>query len=55
MLLHNDDVNVKEYVVKVLLKIVPSLTVDDAMNIMNEAHVNGLAAVIICAQNEAED
>lgn len=55
VLLHNDEVNRREYVVKVLLKIVPTLTMDDAVNIMNEAHFNGMAAVIICAQEEAEE
>ena len=55
VMLHNDEVNRREYVVKVLLKIVPTLTMDDAVNIMNEAHFNGLAAVIVCGQEEAED
>jgi len=55
VMLHNDEVNRREYVVKVLLKIVPTLTMDDAVNIMNEAHFNGMAAVIVCAQEEAED
>mmetsp|Transcript_8586 Transcript_8586/g.30964 ORF Transcript_8586/g.30964 Transcript_8586/m.30964 type:complete len:204 (-) Transcript_8586:708-1319(-) len=55
VLLHNDEVNRREYVVKVLLKIVPTLTMDDAVNIMNEAHFNGMAAVIVCAQEEAEE
>jgi len=55
VLLHNDDVNRRDYVVKVLLKIVPTLTMDDAVNIMNEAHINGMAAVIICGQEEAEE
>ena len=38
-----------------MLKIVPTLTMDDAVNIMNEAHFNGMAAVIVCAQEEAEE
>ena len=39
MLLHNDNSNKREYVVKVLLKVVDGLTVDDAVNVMNEAHL----------------
>jgi ATP-dependent Clp protease adaptor protein ClpS len=40
VLLHNDNSNKREYVVKVLLKVVDGLTVDDAVNVMNEAHIN---------------
>jgi len=54
VLLHNDNTNRREYVVKVLLKIVDGLTVDDAVNIMQEAHLQGLALVIACAQSDAE-
>merc|ERR1711963_605152 len=54
VLLHNDNNNRREYVVKVLLKVVDGMTVDDAVNVMNEAHINGLALVISCAQNDAE-
>jgi hypothetical protein len=34
VLLHNDNYNRREYVVKVLLKIVEGMTVDDAVNVM---------------------
>lgn len=54
VLLHNDDVNSMEYVVEVLLKTVNSLTQPQAVNIMMEAHTNGLALVITCAQEPAE-
>lgn len=54
VLLHNDNFNKREYVVRVLLKIVDGLTVDDAVNVMQEAHVNGLALVIACSQENAE-
>ncbi|PSC67178.1 ATP-dependent Clp protease adaptor containing [Micractinium conductrix] len=54
VLLHNDNVNRREYVVKVLMKVVDGTTVDDAVNIMNEAHLNGLALVAQCAQDQAE-
>lgn len=55
VLLHNDNFNRREYVVQVLMKVIPGMTVDNAVNIMNEAHVNGMAVVIVCPQNEAED
>lgn len=35
VMLHNDDVNKREYVVSVLMKVVEGLTVDDAVNVMN--------------------
>ncbi|KAK9862587.1 hypothetical protein WJX84_004111 [Apatococcus fuscideae] len=54
VMLHNDNNNRREYVVKVLMKIVDGLTVDDAVHVMNEAHVNGLACVVACAQEDAE-
>jgi ATP-dependent Clp protease adaptor protein ClpS len=55
VMLHNDNYNKREYVVQVLMKVIPGMTVDNAVNIMQEAHYNGLAVVIICAQNDAED
>ncbi len=54
VLLHNDDFNSMEYVVQTLMKTVPSLTQPQAVNIMMEAHTNGLALVITCAQEHAE-
>ena len=54
VLLHNDDFNSMEYVVQVLMKTVPSLTQPQAVSIMMEAHTNGIALVIICAQEHAE-
>ncbi|CAL1392801.1 unnamed protein product [Linum trigynum] len=55
VMLHNDNFNKREYVVQVLMKVIPGMTVDNAVNIMQEAHINGLAVVIICAQADAED
>ncbi|KAL5726286.1 ATP-dependent Clp protease adapter protein CLPS1 [Ranunculus cassubicifolius] len=55
VMLHNDNYNKREYVVQVLMKVIPGMTVDNAVNIMQEAHINGLAVVIICAQADAED
>lgn len=54
VLLHNDDFNSMEYVVQTLIHTVPSLTQPQAVNIMMEAHTNGLALVITCAQEHAE-
>lgn len=54
VMLHNDSVNRREYVVQVLLKVVDGYTVDDAVNVMQKAHIDGLACVISCSQEEAE-
>jgi ATP-dependent Clp protease adaptor protein ClpS len=54
VLLHNDDVNPMEYVVQVLVQTVTSLTIPQAVSIMMEAHTNGIALVITCAQEHAE-
>jgi ATP-dependent Clp protease adaptor protein ClpS len=54
VLLHNDDMNSMEYVVGTLLKTVPSLTQPQAVDIMMEAHTNGLALVITCELEHAE-
>ena len=54
VLLHNDDYNSMEYVVQVLMKTVPSITQPQAVSIMMEAHTNGMALVITCAQEHAE-
>lgn len=54
VLLHNDDFNPMEYVVRVLLETVSSLTQPQAINIMMEAHHSGVALVITCAQEHAE-
>ena len=37
VLLHNDNVNKREYVVRVLLKVVDGLTLEEAYDIMQEA------------------
>ncbi|XP_010551290.1 PREDICTED: ATP-dependent Clp protease adapter protein CLPS1, chloroplastic [Tarenaya hassleriana] len=55
VILHNDNFNRREYVVQVLMKVIPGMTLDNAVNIMQEAHHNGLAVVIICAQADAEE
>ncbi|CAM8940019.1 unnamed protein product [Rhodiola kirilowii] len=55
VILHNDDYNRREYVVQVLMKVIPGMTLDNAVNIMQEAHHNGLSVVIVCAQADAEE
>ncbi|XP_057735271.1 ATP-dependent Clp protease adapter protein CLPS1, chloroplastic [Arachis stenosperma] len=54
VILHNDNFNKREYVVQVLMKVIPGMTIDNAVNIMQEAHYNGLSVVIICSQADAE-
>ncbi len=54
VLLHNDAFNSMEYVVQVLMQTVPSITQPQAVSIMMEAHTNGMALVITCAQEHAE-
>eukprot|EP00879_Flechtneria_rotunda_P000493 GHRR01000597.1.p1 GENE.GHRR01000597.1~~GHRR01000597.1.p1 ORF type:complete len:157 (+),score=35.42 GHRR01000597.1:200-670(+) len=54
VMLHNDNYNRREYVVKILLKTIEGLTVDDAVNVMQEAHETGVALVVACAQEQAE-
>ena len=50
----NDNYNRREYVVKVLLKTIEGYTVEDAVQVMQEAHEEGVAMVLACPQDEAE-
>ncbi len=54
VLLHNDDVHSMDFVVQALLRTVQRLTVDEAIKIMLEAHLNGQALVVICPKETAE-
>lgn len=54
VLLHNDDYNSMEHVVQTLVQTIPSLTQPQAVDIMMEAHTNGLALVITCEMEHAE-
>jgi ATP-dependent Clp protease adaptor protein ClpS len=54
VLLHNDDYNEMGHVVHALISSVPSLTADEAMRIMLEAHLQGVAQVIVCPKEAAE-
>ena len=53
VLLHNDQ-NKREYVIRVLLKVVDELTFDRAQDVMMEAHLSGLAMVTASPQQKAE-
>ncbi|MBI3980013.1 MAG: ATP-dependent Clp protease adaptor ClpS [Chloroflexi bacterium] len=54
VLLHNDDVNTMDHVVYALLKSIPGLTTERAIEIMLDAHHNGIALVIVCPLELAE-
>ncbi len=54
VVLHNDDHNTMDHVVRSLLRCVPSLTVERAAEIMFEAHNHGKASVIVCPKEAAE-
>lgn len=45
VLIFNDETHSKDFVAKVLLKVIPGLTQDAAWKIMNEAHTKGRAVV----------
>ena len=54
VLLHNDPVNSMEFVVTTLRQVVPSLSEQDAMAVMLEAHNTGVGLVIVCDIEPAE-
>ena len=54
VLLHNDDHNEMSYVVSSLVKSVPSLSTQQAEEIMMEAHNKGRAVVIVVPLEQAE-
>jgi len=54
VLLHNDDFNSMEYVVQTLMQTIAGMTQPQAVNIMMEAHTNGVGLVIICELEHAE-
>ncbi|NJK61145.1 MAG: ATP-dependent Clp protease adapter ClpS [Oscillatoriales cyanobacterium SM2_1_8] len=54
VLLHNDDFNPMEHVVASLMEVVNGMTQPQAVDIMMEAHTNGIALVITCVQEHAE-
>ncbi|HEX2913586.1 MAG TPA: ATP-dependent Clp protease adaptor ClpS [Chloroflexia bacterium] len=54
VILHNDDYHDMVYVIAALVKSVPSLTEDEAVDIMMTAHTEGTAVVIVVPQETAE-
>jgi len=54
VILHNDDVNSMDHVVRALMKSVPGLGIGKSVKIMLEAHNNGRAVVIVCPLEPAE-
>ncbi len=54
VLLHNDDHNSMDHVVRSLVRSLPSLTAERAVEIMLEAHLRGQAMVITCPKEAAE-
>jgi len=54
VILHNDDVNSMEHVIDALLMSVPTLSEEDAIQVMMDAHLEGKAIVTVCPQETAE-
>ena len=54
VLLHNDDKNDMGYVVQSLIKAVPQLSSEQAAEIMEEAHHEGVALVLLAPLEHAE-
>jgi ATP-dependent Clp protease adaptor protein ClpS len=55
VLLHNDNMNRREYVVQALMKVIDGMTLEDAIAVMQEAHVNDIALVTVTSQETAEE
>ena len=54
VLLHNDDVHDMLYVIESLRKAVPGLRLEEAVQIMLEAHLKGVGLVTVVPREEAE-
>lgn len=54
VMLHNDDYNAMDHVVLALVRVVGDMDPDKAIQIMLEAHLHGVAQVIICPKEVAE-
>lgn len=54
VVLHNDDVNAMDHVVRALILSVPELDAERAVEIMMAAHLHGQADVITCPLERAE-
>jgi len=53
VILHNDDVNDMEYVVETICHLTP-LNVEQAVEKMMEAHLKGMALLLVCHRERAE-
>ncbi len=53
VILHNDDVNVRDYVIETIYKLTP-LTIEQATEKTSEADRNGLAILLVCHKERAE-
>jgi len=53
VILHNDDVNDMEYVVETICRLTP-LNVEQAVEKMMEAHLKGMALLLVCHRERAE-
>lgn len=54
VILHNDDVNSMDHVARSLVRSVPGLSTNKAVELMMEAHNTGRAVVIVCPLELAE-
>lgn len=54
VVLHNDDVNSMDHVVRSLLRCIPGLSLERAAEIMLTAHNHGRADVVTCPKEQAE-
>lgn len=54
VMLHNDDYNAMDHVVLALVRVIGDMDSDRAIQIMLEAHLQGVAEVIICPKEVAE-
>ncbi len=54
VILHNDETHSMEYVVQALVKSVPELSTERAIEIMIEAHTSDRAIVVSCPLEQAE-
>ena len=55
VMLHNDEVNDMQHVVRAIMRSVPSVGRRQAEEIMLEAHLHGVAQVIVCPKESAEN
>ena len=54
VILHNDESHSMEYVVQALVKSVPELSTERAIEVMIEAHTSDRAVVVVCPLERAE-